>query len=104
MSETLSRLSSKEGVRCTVLLSAITGSILQKQGTLPAFTNAATTASPSNSAAPIDGTTTAKSPTEEPADGMDEIARVAYQFVKSAGALVQSLDAQVWETLQMFAM
>jgi len=33
---------------------------------------------------------------------MDEIARVAYQFVKSVGTLVQSLDAQVRKTIQIF--
>ena len=96
------RLSSKEGVRCTILLSATSGSILQRQGTLPAFTNSTTTTLASNSTASTDGTSTAKSTTEEPSDGMDEIARVAYQFVKSVGTLVQSLDAQVRKTIQIF--
>ena len=98
MSETLSRLSSKVGVRCTILISATTGSILQSKGTLPAFANATTTTLSSNPAASADGTSATKSPTEEPLDGMEEMARVAYHFVKSVGSLVQSLDPQVWET------
>ena len=107
MSETLSRLSSKEGVLCTILLAATTGSILQSRGTLPAFSGATTTQLSSNSANAEESTATVKSTADEPSDGMAEIARVAYQFVKSAGALVQSLDAQVrdpthltigWET------
>lgn len=85
----MARLSSKEGVRCTVLLSAVSGAIITISGSVSTFANVAAPQTDSTASTP-----------EEAGDGMDEVASIVYQFVKSAGALVQSFDAQVRESTQ----
>ncbi|KAH8597952.1 hypothetical protein B0O99DRAFT_507754, partial [Bisporella sp. PMI_857] len=98
LSETISRLSTKDGVKCTILLSASTGSVIQNTGTISLPSRAANGASSSSSASSSIqtslSTSTSAAPEDSPRDEMMELAKMVYQFVKTAGALVENLDPQ----------
>ena len=97
LSETISRLSAKDGVQCTILLSASTGTVIQSTGTISLLSRAVNNkpSSPTNTSAPTTSSATSGTEDTAPRDEMMELAKMVYQFVKTAGSLVENLDPQV---------
>jgi dynein light chain roadblock-type len=88
----LSRMSSKQGVQSTLVLTRDTGAIVRSQGIL----------APDRTTTPQEGEPDALSAPSDPAAAegdaatrdAEEIARHVWKFVQASGALVQSMDAE----------
>jgi dynein light chain roadblock-type len=88
----LSRMSSKQGVQSTLVLTRDTGAIVRSQGILaPDRTTAPQEGEPEASSAPSDP---AAAEGDAATRDAEEIARHVWKFVQASGALVQSMDAE----------
>ena len=93
LDETLGRLSKKAGVRATIVLDRVSGAILKTSGQVDSIRKT----KPPGSSAPAVGSFTneanGNSSSEE--QGAEELASMVWNFVSTAGSLVQELDTEV---------
>ncbi|KAH8811474.1 hypothetical protein F5884DRAFT_854822 [Xylogone sp. PMI_703] len=97
LTETLNRLSKKDGVQTAIALDRTTGAILRTTGQFT-VSNSSRSASqaPGNGAAGslnLDDSTS-NSNGSETRGGIEELAAMVWNFVNSAGELVQGLDSE----------
>jgi dynein light chain roadblock-type len=92
--ESLGRLSKKPGVLATIILDRTSGAILTKSGSIsPSRASIVTATSPVvNTTSNTSGNDTAGS---EDVGGIEQMASMVWNFVKSAAELIQGLDAEV---------
>jgi dynein light chain roadblock-type len=92
--DSLERLSKKPGVLATIVLDRTSGAILTTTGSIsPSRTSIVTATSPvlnatSNTSEDVTGRS-------EDVGGIEQMASMVWNFVKSAAGLVQALDAEV---------
>lgn len=88
VSETISRLAGKSGVKATMVLDRSLNTVLQTTGSFSSFRSPDAPRNPA-SAGPTSDTSTANE------EGVDEFAAMVWSFVNSAGGLVHNLDSEV---------
>ena len=96
LEETLGRLSKKAGVRATIVLDRASGAILKTSGQVGSIRK---TKAPGSSV-PAVGSFTGEangnaSTTPSQDEGAEELASMVWNFVSTAGSLVQELDTEV---------
>lgn len=93
LEETLGRLSKKAGVRATIALDRVSGAILKTSGQVGSIR----TAKPSGSSVPAAGSFANESDggSANHDQGTEELASMVWNFVNTAGGLVQELDTEV---------
>ena len=100
MDETLERISTKAGVKATVVLDRATGSILRTSGQ----TSSLRTSKTAQPGAGLPSPTTASFPTDQApvvttqeaeSQGLEEFAAAVWGYVNASGALVEELDTEV---------
>ena len=101
LEETLGRLSKKPGVKATIVLDRTSGAILKTSGQVSAIrkTNPTNPSLPAQTAGAFSGdvpTAGAASFTQE--QGVQELAAIVWNFIGTAGGLVQQLDTEVTTT------
>ncbi len=97
LEETLGRLSKKAGVRATIILDRASGAILKTSGQVGSIRK---TKAPGSSSVPAVGPFTGEangnaSTTPSQDEGAEELASMVWNFVSTAGSLVQELDTEV---------
>lgn len=92
--EAIRYLSNKSGVLATIALDKDTGAILQTSGELSSFRSTSATRATATSALAQPG-----SNGEAETGGIEETAMMVWNFLKAAGGLVWSLDAEVGHAL-----
>ncbi|KAK3298288.1 uncharacterized protein B0H64DRAFT_438778 [Chaetomium fimeti] len=92
LDETLGRLSKKAGVRATIALDRASGAILKTSGQVGSIR----TTKPSGSSVPAAGSFTNEGDGSGPNhdQGTEELASMVWNFVNTAGSLVQELDTE----------
>ncbi|KAG7291644.1 hypothetical protein NEMBOFW57_001663 [Staphylotrichum longicolle] len=92
LDETLGRLSKKAGVRATIVLDRVSGAILRTSGQVDSIRKT----KPSGSSAPATGSFTneANGNSSGEEQGAEELASMVWNFVSTAGSLVQELDTE----------
>ncbi|EAQ89874.1 hypothetical protein F5144DRAFT_316504 [Chaetomium tenue] len=92
LEETLGRLSKKAGVRATIALDRASGAILKTSGQVGSIR----TAKPSGSSVPAAGSFANESDggSANHDQGTEELASMVWNFVNTAGGLVQELDTE----------
>ncbi|KAK3335724.1 hypothetical protein B0T19DRAFT_436551 [Cercophora scortea] len=94
LEETLGRLSKKAGVKATIVLDRATGAILKTTGQVGSILKPKSLGStvPGQTAAPFSGE--APVTTSSPDQGAEELAAMVWNFVGTAGSLVEELDTE----------
>ncbi|KAK3935607.1 hypothetical protein QBC46DRAFT_346438 [Diplogelasinospora grovesii] len=94
LEETLGRLSKKPGVKATMVLDRASGAILKMSGQISAIRTARTPASslPNQTAGSFSSDATISAPSQD--HGAEELAAIVWNFVGTAGGLVQELDTE----------
>jgi hypothetical protein len=94
LDETLGRLNKKAGVKATIVLDRTTGAILKTSGQISAIRTsknpASSSALPSQAAGSFDS-----NPTGSESQAVEELAGLVWNFVSTAGSLIQDLDTEV---------
>ncbi|KAK4154852.1 hypothetical protein C8A00DRAFT_32371 [Chaetomidium leptoderma] len=93
LDETLGRLSKKAGVRATIVLDRTSGAILKTSGQVDSIRKAKA----SGSSVPATGSFSNDANGNSGADhdqGVEELAAMVWNFVSTAGSLVQELDTE----------
>ncbi|KAI5464484.1 hypothetical protein BGZ63DRAFT_377803 [Mariannaea sp. PMI_226] len=98
LEEKLGRLSKKPGVKASIVLDRMTGAILKTSGQIEALhpsktrtTSTATTYSNESTA-----------PEEQESGGVEQFARMVWNFVNNSGNFVQELDTEVGSPLHCY--
>lgn len=98
LEETLGRLSKKAGVKATMVLDRASGAILKMSGQIASIrrSNGSSLSGPAAGSFPGDAT----NPPQQvggggESQGAEELAALVWNFVNSAGGLVQELDTEV---------
>lgn len=98
LEETLGRLSKKPGVKATIVLDRESGAILKTSGQVSAIrkTSSANPSLPTQTAGSFssDAAAAAAAPSNQE-QGVQELAAIVWNFVGTAGSLVQQLDTEV---------
>lgn len=100
LEETLGRLSKKPGVKATIVLDRVSGSILKTSGQVALIRKANNTSMTSSGTQTVgSGSFSNNNETAVPGSsldqGVEELAAMVWNFVSSAGDLVQELDTEV---------
>ena len=94
LEETLGRLSKKAGVRATMVLDRASGAILKTSGQISSIRKAKASGS-SASAVGSFSKEGANNGVSESQGGAEELAAMVWNFVGTAGSLVEELDTEV---------
>ncbi len=95
MDETLGRLSNKAGVKATIVLDRASGAIMKTSGLVSSIRTTKTlTSLPSQPAGSFSNEADLAPPPSE-TQGAEELAAMVWNFVGTAGSLVEGLDAEV---------
>ena len=94
LDETLGRLSKKPGVRATIVLDRASGAILKTSGQVGSIRKTKATGSSAPAAAgPFTNEAGGSSADHE--QGVEELASMIWNFVSTAGSLVEEIDTEV---------
>ncbi|KAH8882737.1 hypothetical protein GQ53DRAFT_665498, partial [Thozetella sp. PMI_491] len=95
LEETLGRLSKKAGVKATIVLDRATGAVMKTSGQVSSVRTEKTPSSslPSQSTNSFSGEASVAPPPSEN-QGAEELAAMVWNFVGTAGSLVEELDAE----------
>lgn len=94
LEEAIGRLSKKPGVKATIVLDRASGAIMKTSGQVSSIRANKPTASLSTQTSSF-GTETSLQPPPSESDGAEEIASIVWNFVGTAGSLVEELDTEV---------
>ncbi|KAK4165749.1 hypothetical protein QBC43DRAFT_27839 [Cladorrhinum sp. PSN259] len=94
LEETLGRLSKKPGVKAALVLDRATGAILKTSGQIDSIrkTKPAASTLPAQTVGAFTGDSNGSSGSQE--QGADELAAMVWNFVSTAGSLVEDLDTE----------
>ncbi|KAL2020967.1 hypothetical protein VTK56DRAFT_7741 [Thermocarpiscus australiensis] len=92
LEETLGRLSKKAGVRATLVLDRASGAILKTSGQIGLIRKTKATAASVPAVGPFSNEASANSANQD--QSAEELAAMVWNFVGTAGNLVQELDAE----------
>ncbi|KAL2263093.1 hypothetical protein VTK26DRAFT_8251 [Humicola hyalothermophila] len=95
LEETLGRLSKKAGVRATMVLDRASGTILKSSGQIASIRKAKASGSsvPQSAAGPFSGENANDNASQDQASA-EELAAMVWNFVGTAGNLVEELDSE----------
>jgi hypothetical protein len=93
LEETLGRLSKKPGVRATLILDRASGAILKTSGQISSIRKTKAPASSLPAVGSFSNETSNNSANQD--QGAEELASMVWNFVNTAGSLVQELDTEV---------
>jgi hypothetical protein len=93
LDETLGRLSKKPGVRATIVLDRASGAILKTNGQVGSIRKTKATGSSAPAAGPFANEASGSSANHE--QGVEELASMIWNFVSTAGSLVEEIDTEV---------
>ncbi|KAK1768789.1 hypothetical protein QBC33DRAFT_533703 [Phialemonium atrogriseum] len=94
LEETIGRLSKKSGVKATLVLDRVSGAILRSSGQMASIHTPSTAGSFSSGDANNPATQQQQQQTGESQGAAEELAGLVWNFVNSAGSLVQGLDTE----------
>ncbi|KAK4117493.1 hypothetical protein N656DRAFT_773643 [Canariomyces notabilis] len=92
LEETLGRLSKKPGVRATLILDRASGAILKTSGQISSIRKTKAPASSLPAVGSFSNETSNNSANQD--QGAEELASMVWNFVNTAGSLVQELDTE----------
>lgn len=94
LDETLGRLSKKAGVRATLVLDRVSGAVLKTNGQIDSIRKTKLPGASLSAAGPFSNEGDSNSSSNQN-QGAEELAAMVWNFVRTAGSLVQELDTEV---------
>ncbi|KAK4133318.1 hypothetical protein BT67DRAFT_450214 [Trichocladium antarcticum] len=93
LDETLGRLSKKAGVRATLVLDRVSGAVLKTNGQIDSIRKTKLPGASLSAAGPFSNEGDSNSSSNQN-QGAEELAAMVWNFVRTAGSLVQELDSE----------